>query len=61
MTPTSPWRAALDWLAMRPVYAAYRLVWVAAKFGHPDARDVYRAMWKAQLDLPVIPSLTGAA
>ena len=47
-----------DWLAMLPIYAAYRLVWLMAKWGHPDARDVYLAMWQANLDLPPLPPLS---
>jgi hypothetical protein len=51
-------RAILDWLAMRPVYLAYRLIWLVALTGHSDARAVYRVMWNAELDLPKIASLT---
>lgn len=47
----------VDWLAMRPIYLAYRLVWLAAKTGHADAKAVHQAMWDAHL---AIPPLTAA-
>jgi hypothetical protein len=47
-----------DWFAYLPIALAYRLVWLAVLTGNVHARDVYRAMWHANLDLPPIPSLT---
>lgn len=45
-------RRIIAWATFQPVWAAYRLVWLAAKSGNPDARDVYEAMWQANLALP---------
>lgn len=48
----SLYRRAMDWLCTRFAYVAYRLIWLGAKTGNPTARDIYRAMWDANLDLP---------
>ncbi len=46
------------WLVAVPLYLAYRLIWLAAKTGQSDARDVYRSIWAAQIDLPPIEGLS---
>jgi len=48
------------WILAVPIYLAYRLIWLAAKTGHPTARDIYSAAWRAQLDLPRIEGLSDA-
>lgn len=55
MGPYSWRRALLDWLAFLPVRFAFRVIWCAAQINR-DARDVYRAMWGANLDLPPLPA-----
>ncbi len=55
MGEPDPWlRRSIDWLLFAPVWLAYRLIWASAATGNRDARDVYRAMWEAGLDLPVL-------
>ena len=47
-----PWYSRyVDWLVFLPVRFAFRIIWLMAKV-NGDARDVYRAMWDANLDLP---------
>lgn len=46
------WERLTGWLAMLPIRLAYRLVWLAACTRNRTARDVYAAMWDANLDLP---------
>lgn len=43
-----------SWLAYLPIRFAYRIIWLCAKLNLGSARDVYRAMWDANLALPEI-------
>lgn len=54
-------RRAINWLAFVPVWLAYRLIWASAATGNNGARHVYRAMWEAGLDLPVLARATPPA
>lgn len=54
MSPSTMWRDFIDWLTHLPVAFAYRIIWLAARLNLGSARDVYSAMWDANLDLPAI-------
>ncbi len=57
MSAPTLWGEASRWLCGLPIAFAYRIVWAMAKLGNRTARDVYRAMWDANLDLPRIEDL----
>jgi hypothetical protein len=46
------WETIVGWLAALPVRLAYRIIWLTAKLGSRNARDVQRAMWDAGLSIP---------
>lgn len=48
----SIWKRLLDWFAALPVRLAYRLIWLTAKLGSRNAKDVSNAMWNAGLNIP---------
>lgn len=52
MTEETAFDRLRSWLALIPIRLAYRIVWLSARLGSTTARDVYRAMWDANLDLP---------
>ena len=52
MTPSTLWGRTASWLLGLPIALAYRIVWLMARLGSRNGRDVYRAMWDANLDLP---------
>jgi hypothetical protein len=54
MSESSFWERAADWFAYLPVRLAYRIIWVAARLNLGSARQVYAAMWEANLDLPAL-------
>lgn len=54
MNPPSLWRRVADWFAYLPVRLAYRIIWLAARLNLGAARQVYAAMWDANLALPPI-------
>lgn len=47
----------IGWLNYLPVRLAFRIIWLCARMGNATAIDIYKAMWKAELDLPVIDRL----
>lgn len=56
MGQLSLWERVADWLAYLPMRFAYRIVWASARMNLGSARDVYRAMWDANLSLPPMHS-----
>jgi hypothetical protein len=52
MMPSTLWERVAGWFAYLPVRLAYRIVWLAAVLNLRAARDVYAAMWEANLALP---------
>jgi len=52
------YQAVLGWVCHLHLVIAYRIVWAGAKLNLGSSRDVYRAMWDANLDLPPIKGLT---
>lgn len=52
MGPIPLWKRALYWLSYQPVALAYRIIWLTAKLGSGNARDVHAAMWDANLAVP---------
>lgn len=50
------WDRLSGWIAHLPIRLAYRLVWLTAKAGSRNARDVHRAMWDASLNVPPLTS-----
>lgn len=55
MNPPTLWGTFTGWIAHLPVALAYRLVWFVARFNLGAGRDVYAAMWDANLALPPLP------
>lgn len=52
MNPPTLWGRLSDAMGMVPIAIAYRLIWLAARLRLGSARDVYSAMWDANLALP---------
>ena len=44
----------LRWFEHLPIALAYRIVWAMAKLGSRNAKDVYDAMWDANLSMPLL-------
>ena len=59
MGQSSFWRNVCRWIGGLPIMLAYRIVWAAARLNIGSAREVYRAMWDANLDLPRLKDQQG--
>lgn len=55
MDRETTWERFASWAAYLPLRLAYRIVWLCARFNLGSGRDVYRAMWDANLALPEPP------
>ena len=58
MSELTLWRRIADWFAYLPVRFAYRIIWLSARLNLGSARQVYAAMWEANLALPEPPTRT---
>ncbi len=54
MGPSTIWGRVSRWFLHLPIRLAYRIVWAMASLGSRNARDVYQAMWDANLNLPLL-------
>ena len=61
MSGPTLWERFRSWAAYLPIRLAYRIIWLTAKAGSPDARAVYHAMWGVNLDLPPLAKIGGGA
>lgn len=61
MSPFSVWDDIVAWLAHRPIALAFRIIWLCAWLNLGSSRAIYRAMWDANLDLPVLPAARSGA
>lgn len=52
MNPATRFERCVRWVVRLPIALAFRIVWAMALTGNRNAREVYAAMWDANLSLP---------
>jgi hypothetical protein len=44
----------IKWIMYLPIRFAFRIIWLMVIAGNDTAKNVYAAMWDANLDMPLL-------